>query len=105
MIKEIRIQPRQSGKSTWAKELTVELDAVYINGQHASRATFRKFYGRPKTFVIDEFLLSNLELIRGIFDYQDKHDFYLVGSIYSDWKYYPTFILDYIKEHFPEQLI
>ena len=105
MIKEMRIQHRGSGKTLWAKKLAIELDAIYINGQHASRATFRQFYKRPKTFIIDEFFLSNLELLHGVRDFQHKHDFYLVGSVYADWSHYPAWLVEYIQEHFPEQLI
>lgn len=104
MIRDFRIMPRASGKTTYCKELrdTVPM-SVFIDATYP----IREFRGYPRgtAFIIDEIFLRDDAVMLLIIQYQHMYDFYLVGTPYSVLTHYPTQFIDTMMDLFPEEFV
>lgn len=110
MIKEIRIQPRNSGKTTWARDKAEELNGFYIDAYSRGPRNI-DFTLLPrkskKLIVIDNIFFAPIDYIRKIMHYKDVYDFILIGTITTQLsdRNYPKEFITYLKDYHPELLI
>ncbi len=110
MIKTFKVLPRGGGKTTLATKLHEQLpNSKLLSGSpHSWEQIFNTsiLNSTPyKPIIIDEVLACSDSTLLWIIENMNRFEFHLFGTWTRPLEVYPKPFMDYILQHFPEELI